>query len=280
MSLRRNAPDSQALAIAREMQKKLKPAEINLLGSRAAGDHRHDSDVDLMAVVPDDNGKRAPDGILRRLLWGKYEVPVVNVSTITREEFQRTAPMAQSQAGQAARHGVTPDGRSLDYRPDGEPEAEEIRQATVYWLTLAERDVRGFVTLSESERFTGFQIPAFEGQTGLERAFKGILTSGNDDARFRRDAAVMWGHIESTRPVADRNGARAMEELLKGTAGPDGQRCRLTEFSEAFRRGALMPKLTDPEQEAVRRHPAPSPGGQHADSGGAGPVRRDPGGYG
>ena len=192
MSLRRNAPDSQALAIAREMQKKLKPAEIILLGSRAAGDHRHDSDVDLMAVVPDDNGKRAADGILRRLLSGKYEVPVVNVSTLTREEFRRTAPMAQSQAGQAARHGVTPDGTSLDYRPEREPETGEIRQATVYWLTLAERQVRSFVTLSEGERFTGFQIPALEGQKALERAFKGLLTSGNDAARFRRDAAVMW----------------------------------------------------------------------------------------
>ena len=75
MSLRRNAPDSQALAIAREMQEKLQPAGVILLGSRAAGDHRPDSDVDLMAVVPDDNGKRAADGILRGLLEGKYEPP-------------------------------------------------------------------------------------------------------------------------------------------------------------------------------------------------------------
>ena len=258
MSLRRNAPDSQALAIAREMQKKLQPAEVILLGSRAAGDHRPDSDVDLMAVAPDDNGKRAADGILWGLLKGKHEVPVVNVSTITREEFQRTAPMAQSQAGQSARHGVTPEGSSLDYVSEQEPAPEEIRQATVYWLTLAERHLGSFTTLLEHERFTGFQIPAFEGQTALERAFKSILTAGNDPARFRRDAAVMWRHIERTRPVADRNGARAMEKLLKGTTEPDGRRCCLTEFSEAFRRGDVMPKLTDPEQEAVRRHLLPA----------------------
>ena len=91
MSLRRNAPDSQALAIAREMQKQLQPAEVILLGSRAAGDHRPDSDVDLMAVVLDDNGKREADQILRQLLEGKHEIPVVNVSTITREEFRQTA---------------------------------------------------------------------------------------------------------------------------------------------------------------------------------------------
>ena len=91
-----------------------------------------------------------------------------------------------------------------------EPETEEIRQATIFWLTLAERHL------------------------------------------------MMWRHTERTRPVADRNGARAMEELLKGTAGPDGQRCRLTEFSEAFRRGDFMPELTEPEQEAVRRYLAPA----------------------
>ena len=258
MNMQRNAPDPQALTIAREMQQQLQPAEVILLGSRAAGDHRPDSDVDLMAVVLDDNGKREADQILRQLLEGKYEIPVVNVSTITREEFRQTAPMAQSQAGQAARHGVTPEGSSLDYVAEREPEAEEIRQATIYWLTLAERHLRSFVPLSESERFTGFQVPAFEGQTALERAFKGILTAGNDPARFRRDAAVMWRHIESTRPVTDRHGARAMEELLKGTTGPDGQRCRLTDFSEAFRRGDVMPKLAEPEQEAVRRHLLPA----------------------
>ena len=257
MSLRSNNPDSHALAITRGMQQRLQPAEVILLGSRAAGDHRPDSDVDLMAVVLDDNGKGEADHILRQLLEGKYEIPVVNVSTITRENFRRTAPMAQSQAGQAARHGVTPEGRNLDYVPKQELAPEEIRQATIYWLTLAERHLDSSTTLLEHERFTGFQIPGLEGQTALERAFKGLLTSDNDPARFRRDAAVMWRHIGNTRPIADRNGAREMEELLRGATGADGQRCRLTDFSEAFRRGDVMPKITEPEQEAVRRHLVP-----------------------
>ncbi len=101
-------------------------------------------------------------------------------------------------------------------------------------------------------------MPAQQGQWALERAFKGLLTAGNDDARFRRDAALMWRHFKGTRPVSDRDGARAMEELLRGTAGPDGLGCRLTEFSEAFRRGDVMPTLTGPEQEAVARHLAPA----------------------
>ena len=254
MSPRPANPDPEALTIAVEMQRRLQPAEVILLGSRAAGDHRPDSDVDLMAVALDENGKREADGILRRLLEGKYDVPVVNVNTITREEFRRTAPLAQSQAGQAARHGVTPEGGSLNYVPEGKPETGEIRRETVFWLMLAEREVRAFAALSESERFTDFQMPALHGQWALERALKGLLTSDNDPSRFRRDAARLWRYIERVRPVLDRKGAREMEELLRATAGPDGQRCRLTEFSEAFRRGDVMPELSGLEQAAVRQH--------------------------
>ena len=47
MNGHRNAPDPEGLAIAWEIQKKLHPSEIILGGSRAAGDHRPDSDVDL-----------------------------------------------------------------------------------------------------------------------------------------------------------------------------------------------------------------------------------------
>ena len=82
-------------------------------------------------MAPDEAAAGRTKEILRVLLEGKHDVPVVNVMTITREEFRRTAPLAQSFAGQAARHGVTPDGRSLDYRPEREPTPEEIRELTI-----------------------------------------------------------------------------------------------------------------------------------------------------
>ena len=101
MSTLHNSPDPEGLATAREIQKRVHPAEIILGGSRAAGDHRRDSDVDLTAVVPDEAAAGRTKEILRELLEGKHDVPVVNVATITREEFRRTAPMAQSFAGQS-----------------------------------------------------------------------------------------------------------------------------------------------------------------------------------
>ena len=258
ISLTRYPPDPAALAIARQMQELLKPAEIILSGSRATGDHRHDSDVDLMAVAADEMAVAGADDTLRQLLEGKYEVPVVNVTTITQEEFRRTAPLAQSWAGQAARHGVTPEGTGLNYRPEREPTVEEIRDAAVWWLALAGIHREGFGRLAEDRLRIGSFILGFEAQLALERAFKGLLTAANDDARFRRDAALMWRYTESTRPLADRNGARAMEELLRATAGPDGRGCRLTALSEAYRRGDSIPDLSDSELEAVKRHLLPA----------------------
>ena len=126
------ATDPLGLAVAEKMQERLYPAEVILLGSRATGDHRPDSDVDLMAVCPDEDAVREMDRTLRQLLEGKYEAPVVNVTTIARSEFVRTAPLGQAYAGQAARHGVTPHGKPLDYRPEREPTPEEIQREAIF----------------------------------------------------------------------------------------------------------------------------------------------------
>ena len=180
----RKAPDSLGLAIARDIQEQLPSAEVILLGSRAVDEHRPDSYVDLMAVCQDDVALSEADETLGQLLEGRYDVPVVKVITATREEFQRTAALAQSQARQAARHGVILDGRSLDYKPEREPEPEEIREAAILWLVLAEIHLDGFSVLSGLERLARSHIPALEAQTALERAFKGLLTASKDGARF------------------------------------------------------------------------------------------------
>ena len=255
-------PDPVGLAVAEKIQERLRPAEIILLGSRAAGDHRPDSDVDLMAICPDEDAVREMDRTLRQLLEGKYDAPVVNVATITEEEFWRTAPLGQSFAGQAARHGVTPEGKPLDYRPERNPEPEEIREATVFWLYLAETHLKSFTIImnSEHEHLRRSHIPGFQGQTALERAFKGLLAAGNDRTRFRRDAAVMWRHIKDTSPITDEKGAEAVENLLAATEGPDGTGCSLTRFTEAWRRGNIVPDPTESERRAMTLHLAPAVG--------------------
>ena len=253
------APDPLGLAVAQEMQERLHPAEVILLGSRAAGDHQPDSDVDLMAVCPGEDAVREVNRSVRRLLEGKREAPVVNVVTITAEEFRRTAPLGQSFDGQAAQHGVTSDGRRLDYRPEREPTPEEIRREATSWLVLAELHLGAF-SRTEGTWLAGSHIPALDAQTALERAFKGLLAAGNDPVRFRRDAAVMWRHVENTGPIADQKGAEAVENLLAATMDPDGTGCSLTRFTEAWRRGNIVPDPTETERQAMTLHLAPAVG--------------------
>ena len=256
-----SAPDPAGLTIAREIQQKVHPAEIILAGSRAAGDHRADSDVDLTAIAPDDECAEWTKAVLRELLAGKRDVPVVNVATITRQEFRRTAPLAQSFAGQTARHGVTLDGRSLDYRPDREPTQGEIRELTLYWLRMAETHRAMVRFLLEHSELCYADFLGREAQWGLERSFKGLLAAGNDPIRFRRDAAFLWRHVESVRPMRDRAGAQAMANLLAATATPDGSGCSLTGFSEAYRRHTPYPEISDTELAAAIRWIEPALGG-------------------
>ena len=44
-------PDPHALRIARAVQSSVKPDIVILFGSRAAGDHREDSDIDILVVT-------------------------------------------------------------------------------------------------------------------------------------------------------------------------------------------------------------------------------------
>ena len=252
MNTPQSSPDPVGLGIAREIQERVRSAEIILNGSRAAGDHRPDSDVDLMAVAPDEDTAERTKEILRQLLEGKDGVPVVNVVTITQEEFGRTALLGQSFAGQAARHGVAPDGRSLDYRPERDPTAAEIRELTTWWLRMAERHLSTLKYFLESPHLYDSELLGTEAQWELERAFKGLLAADNDPTRFKRDAALMWRHVESAHPIADREGAEAMQSLLAATTGPTGLGCSLTALSEAYRRHEPAPELSEPEWEAVR----------------------------
>ena len=258
MNAHRNAPDSEGLVIAREIQQKVRPAEIILGGSRAVGEHRPDSDVDLTAVAPDGDSAERTKEILRELLEGKRDVPVVNAHAVTREEFRRWAIQAQSFAGQAARYGVTPEGRSLDYRPERDPTPEEIKELTLFWLSLAEGHLETLAFFTKNGHLANSEFLGTETQWGLERGFKGLLAAGNDPLKFRRDAAFLWPHVESVRPIRDREGAQAMENLLAATTGPDGSGCSLTAFSEAYRRGTEYPGMSEGELEAVKRWAKPA----------------------
>ena len=253
MSTPRNSPDPEGLAIAREIQDRLQQVEVILFGSRADGSHSPGSDVNLIAIASDEAAANRAKETVNDIL-GQQRMAVLNVITMTRYEFRQSALLAQSFAGQAARYGVRPDGRSLGYRPERDPTAGEIRELTTWWLEAAKGHLDMFNFLLKHPGTSDSQHLGLEAQWSLERSFKGLLAASNDPIRFKRDAALLWRHVESARPIADREGAQAMEDLLTATTGPDGLGCSLAAFTATSRRDEPAPELSEPEWEAVRRY--------------------------
>ena len=70
----------------------------------------------------------------------------------------------------------------------------------------------------------------------------------------------MWQHIKGTGPIAEEKGAEAVDNLLAATEGPEGSRCSLTRFTEAWRRGGFASDPTEEEWQAMTLHLAPAVG--------------------
>ena len=118
----KNHPDPAALAVAKAMQELMPSAQVILNGSRAVGQHRPDSDVDLMAVFGDAASRILADEALSLLLPSYDDGPQVHVHTIVRAEFEWLALMAHPslgrQSGMALRRRASPwtTGRSGHHR--------------------------------------------------------------------------------------------------------------------------------------------------------------------
>ena len=116
-----NKPDPHALGIARAVQKRVAPDWVILFGSRAAGDYREDSDVDILVVTQDKEtrgnrpGAGAGDAAWEYMESHPLLLPVSIVS-MTRSEFDRNRRAKQHLAGQADHHGllISGDGHDLN----------------------------------------------------------------------------------------------------------------------------------------------------------------------
>ena len=148
---------------------------------------------------------------------------------------------------------VRPSRRNAGRQEPGlEPTPDEIRELTTWWIRMAEGHLNMLKHFLERPNRYDPELLGGDAQWGLERSFKGLLAADNDTVRFRRDAALMWRHVESVQPIADREGAEAMDHLLSATTGPGGLGCSLAAFTEAYLRDEPAPELSEGEWEAVR----------------------------
>lgn len=153
-------PDPRALDIARAIQEQMSPDMVILFGSRATGDHRPDSDVDILVVTWKDNHHGAvirTHSAARTYMEASPPRLEVNVIGMTREKFDHCRRANQHIAGQAVNHGGIMSGEKLDYGSDYEDSYPDHWPATRQCAETAQEFHNQFNTSSTrwSTRETG-----------------------------------------------------------------------------------------------------------------------------
>ena len=239
-------PDPHALALALAIQQ-LRPRDtVFLFGSRAVGEHREDSDIDLFVVTKERIGSF--DTETAGWEWLREHPPDCHVGAMEmdREEFQRFHKVAQSFAGQAVRHGIAMNGETFRWPDQLLPDDPELRETTRMWLRLT----TGYTESLEGLRERNWEWSEISGQHAgwaVERGVKALLTALNDPVRFRHGITSMWHHLRSTLDWETQGRValrQAMERLLTLTAcedseGPDGQGNLLAQYIDDWRKDRI-----------------------------------------
>ena len=112
-------PDARALALTGALQARLPDAEVLLFGSRALGDWRPESDLDLAVIGNDRDAAEEALAQSAALCAELYDgdAPYTQLFHFTRAEFDKCRTSLPHIAGQVQRHGLKPDGEPLPPMP-------------------------------------------------------------------------------------------------------------------------------------------------------------------
>ena len=254
-------PDPLGLQIARAIQEAVQPAEVILYGSRAVGEHRQDSDVDILIVTQDRQGAGTAATTAQNWLNTVKLDADVSIRTMTLEEFDRRRRLGQSLAGQASRHGINAMGRQPEYHPQHQPHDEEIWQEARSWLQISEESRQDY-NVHEDINHQNLKALGYQAQQALENAIKGILAAHDDQSRFLRDLSAMWDYIDRNLPWTNnqeaQEGKRAVRKLMDYVTfqeHPSGQTLNwLTTFDEGYRH-EIVPRNRTWEERKELQYP-------------------------
>ena len=190
-----NTHDPKARAVAKAVYDALRPRSVILFGSRARGDFRRDSDVDLLIITDGDRMDKdeymlACDAASAKSaeVYGARSLFGVDVLNMSAEKFRHCRRAKNHVAGQAARDGVDMNGEPVppdDQEPDNMP---DIRQR----IAAAKRNLNDMRGMVESERFVFSQETiGFLAQQAVENALKGWISALDDEYRNIHDIAAL-----------------------------------------------------------------------------------------
>lgn len=167
--------DPRAVAVARAVSSAVPSTMVMLFGSRARGDQRANSDIDLLllSAAPLDNesylqASRAANPIIEQL----YDPPIgVDILLMDLDYFHRHRVSPNHVAGQAFRDGVTMFGDPPPYPPLEPNDWPDVRSRFAAAARNL-RDLEGSVRIGMSQEIIGFLA-----QQVVENALKGWISA-------------------------------------------------------------------------------------------------------
>ncbi len=224
---RSNCADRRAIEVAREIHRMAEPEQTILFGSRARGDHRPDSDIDVLIIKKrspteewlDDLRDRARTVQKARL----PEASGIDVICMTVDEFAGRRHLRNNLANSIARQGA----------PILPQENTELPEESIDWDDIdgKMKDATGAANLLVTMAEADILVNADDKQIGriaqnaLENAYKAVLGAHG----FEYPTSGGSGH--NLRIITER--IRQHQIIPDGAPMPGGEHRYLTEFGGA-----------------------------------------------
>ena len=233
--------DPKAVAVARAVYEATRPESVILFGSRARGDYREDSDIDLMLVCEERMSKddymraqRAAGDAARDVYGTNYGVDLL---PIRKSVYLRCRGGINHVAAQAARDGVDMNGEKEDYEPNTEQnfDWEDVRQRVIN-TDRNLKDTGAMIAGGGSQEAIGFHA-----QQALENILKGWISALGISYGNTHDLEELLKVIKT---IPEEMDTRAGEELKW-----------LTAYAVEYRYWGAEIVLEDPERlhQAIAR---------------------------
>ena len=203
------AADPRACAVARAVSETVHPDRVILFGSRARGDFRPDSDIDLLIVTGpgplDQRAYQRTSAAAHRKVEEVYDQPMgVDLVHLSEAAFHDGRRARNHVAGQAVRDGFDANGDKVSYDNPQPTNWPDIRQR----IANAERelsDLGKLIEINGSQEAIGFHA-----QQAIENALKGWISALDADYRNTHDLADL---IAIVRRHPQENDTSAGEQL-------------------------------------------------------------------
>ena len=214
--------DPAALALAQKVQEALRPDVIILFGSRAVGDYRPDSDLDLLVISKQENPTAArAKAQTAAQAYMKENPPWIELGIVsmTQEDFGRCRLAKAHLAAQAEHYGVNMSGERLNYPSDCRDDYPNHWPETQKRIRDSEEWQHQMVEMYEENHWNK-KLQVLSVQQATENALKGWLSVEQDNGRYGHDLEAAWAKLQELENWEDRESVEARQsvnELLEAT---------------------------------------------------------------